>query len=422
MALLEVGRGADAGAASAWKGRSIDPCDIGASKRSARPSSRWRRPARSASDWSAPASPTIRGSATSSRSSRRTARAVDLVATRRQPDARLVAGSRAAATGRSRWAGSRHRAAAPRHPKADHRRADHDRVRPDTRPRHPQSQDLLHDRQPTETMDDIAAIPALAGRMLERLRVLDRAGRPSAASRCRSPRSSPSPGRHSSGRRSTARSLQTKLETIKRGVRAFSNVRVLHENPREAALQACWPGDRRVGDFSSSRRRTTETGGGPSGSGRRSRALHHATPVARRAAALGSLRRRVKKAGSSANGSALRRERRGHLPAAASQSPHLGHDRCNLRCAYCMPEEDTSGFARAYLEVRGSQRAGDVFMDLGVDKIRLTAASRSCGATSMAHPTARGEARLRDLAITTTASCWRSRRGRSRRPASIASP
>jgi hypothetical protein len=44
--------------------------------------------------------------------------------------------------------------------------------------------------------------------------------------------------------------LAAKLETIKRGVRALSNVRVLHENPREAALQALLArGDRRVGDF-----------------------------------------------------------------------------------------------------------------------------------------------------------------------------
>ena len=38
--------------------------------------------------------------------------------------------------------------------------------------------------------------------------------------------------------------------TIKRGVRSLSNIRVLHENPREAALQALLArGDRRVGDF-----------------------------------------------------------------------------------------------------------------------------------------------------------------------------
>ncbi|PYM37229.1 MAG: radical SAM protein, partial [Candidatus Rokuibacteriota bacterium] len=47
-----------------------------------------------------------------------------------------------------------------------------------------------------------------------------------------------------------AASLQTKLEIVKRGVRRFANVRVLHENPREAALQALLArGDRRVADF-----------------------------------------------------------------------------------------------------------------------------------------------------------------------------
>ena len=105
--------------------------------------------------------------------------------------------------------------------------------------------------QPTETMDDVAAIPALAGRMLEQLRVLDPSGRPfgrltlSISSFVPKPWTpfqwAPFDG---------AESLQTKLDLIKRGVRTFSNVRVLHENPREAALQALLArGDRRVGDF-----------------------------------------------------------------------------------------------------------------------------------------------------------------------------
>src|SRR5213594_3749850 len=105
--------------------------------------------------------------------------------------------------------------------------------------------------QPTETIEDVAAIPDLAGRMLERLRVLDPAGRPfgrltlSVSSFVPKPWTpfqwAPFDG---------ADSLQVKLEIIKRGVRRFSNVRVLHENPREAALQALLArGDRRVGDF-----------------------------------------------------------------------------------------------------------------------------------------------------------------------------
>ncbi len=105
--------------------------------------------------------------------------------------------------------------------------------------------------QPTETPQDVAAIPDLAGRMLERLRVLDSTGKPfgkltlSISSFVPKPWTpfqwAPFDG---------AESLSAKLETIKRGTRTFSNVRVLHENPREAALQALLArGDRRVGDF-----------------------------------------------------------------------------------------------------------------------------------------------------------------------------
>jgi len=105
--------------------------------------------------------------------------------------------------------------------------------------------------QPTETGEDVEAIAELAGRMLERLRVLDAQGRPfgrltlSVSSFVPKPWTpfqwAPFAG---------ADALSKKLETIKRGVRSFSNVRVLHENPREAALQALLArGDRRVGDF-----------------------------------------------------------------------------------------------------------------------------------------------------------------------------
>src|SRR5216684_273210 len=105
--------------------------------------------------------------------------------------------------------------------------------------------------QPTETRADVEAIPALAERMLERLRVLDPEGHPfgrltlSISSFVPKPWTpfqwAPFDG---------ADSLQTKLEIVKRGVRRFSNVRVLHENPREAALQALLArGDRRVAAF-----------------------------------------------------------------------------------------------------------------------------------------------------------------------------
>ncbi len=104
--------------------------------------------------------------------------------------------------------------------------------------------------QPTETDEDVAAIPALARRMLERLRVPDGQGRPfgrltlSVSSFVPKPWTpfqwAPFAG---------APALSRKLETIKRGVGALPSVRVLHENPREAALQALLArGDRRVAD------------------------------------------------------------------------------------------------------------------------------------------------------------------------------
>jgi radical SAM superfamily enzyme YgiQ (UPF0313 family) len=105
--------------------------------------------------------------------------------------------------------------------------------------------------QPTETDEDIEAIPDLAARLLERLRVHDPSGKPfgrltlSISSFVPKPWTpfqwAPFDG---------TSSLEAKLEVIKRGVRRFSNVRVLHENPREAFLQALLArGDRRVADF-----------------------------------------------------------------------------------------------------------------------------------------------------------------------------
>ncbi|MGH7279451.1 MAG: radical SAM protein [Candidatus Rokuibacteriota bacterium] len=105
--------------------------------------------------------------------------------------------------------------------------------------------------QPTETREDVEAIADLASRMLERLRALDPNGKPfgkltlSISSFVPKPWTpfqwAPFDG---------AEHLQDKLEIVKRGVRRLGNVRVLHENPREAALQALLArGDRRVGDF-----------------------------------------------------------------------------------------------------------------------------------------------------------------------------
>ena len=48
-------------------------------------------------------------------------------------------------------------------------------------------------------------------------------------------------------------------------------------------------------------------------------------------------------------------------------------DRCNLRCQYCMPEEEYVWLPRADILHFGEMAAlTDVFLDLGVDKVRLT--------------------------------------------------
>ena len=48
-------------------------------------------------------------------------------------------------------------------------------------------------------------------------------------------------------------------------------------------------------------------------------------------------------------------------------------DRCNLRCNYCMPEEEYAWLPRE--DILSFEEIGqlvDVFVDLGVDKVRLT--------------------------------------------------
>jgi cyclic pyranopterin phosphate synthase len=48
-------------------------------------------------------------------------------------------------------------------------------------------------------------------------------------------------------------------------------------------------------------------------------------------------------------------------------------DRCNLRCSYCMPEKDYVWLPREdILHFEEIGRLTDIFLDLGVDKIRLT--------------------------------------------------
>jgi radical SAM superfamily enzyme YgiQ (UPF0313 family) len=105
--------------------------------------------------------------------------------------------------------------------------------------------------QPTETDEDVAAIPALADQLLRRLKVLDPSGKPFGRLTLSISSFVPKPWTPFQWAPfAGAPALEAKLEVIKRGVRRFSNVRVLHENPREASLQALLArGDRRVGDF-----------------------------------------------------------------------------------------------------------------------------------------------------------------------------
>src|SRR3972149_6168978 len=104
---------------------------------------------------------------------------------------------------------------------------------------------------PTETREDIEAIPDLAGRLLDRLRVPDPDGHPFGKLTLSISSFVPKPWTPFQWAPfDEPRSLEEKLGVIKRGVARFSNVRVLHENPREAFLQALLArGDRRVAEF-----------------------------------------------------------------------------------------------------------------------------------------------------------------------------
>ena len=105
--------------------------------------------------------------------------------------------------------------------------------------------------QPTETMEDVEAIPALAARMLERLRALDPTGKPFGRLTLSISSFVPKPWTPFQWAPfAGADALQKKLDVIKRGARPLGTVRVLHENPREASLQALLArGDRRVANF-----------------------------------------------------------------------------------------------------------------------------------------------------------------------------
>ncbi len=78
-------------------------------------------------------------------------------------------------------------------------------------------------------------------------------------------------------------------------------------------------------------------------------------------------------------------------------------DRCNLRCGYCMPEEEYVWLPRDDILHFGEMAAlADVFLDLGVDKVRLTG-----GEPLLRRDVARlvgmlaAKPRIRDLAMTT---------------------
>jgi cyclic pyranopterin phosphate synthase len=78
-------------------------------------------------------------------------------------------------------------------------------------------------------------------------------------------------------------------------------------------------------------------------------------------------------------------------------------DRCNLRCAYCMPEEEYVWLPREeILHFEEISRLVDVFIALGVDKVRLTGGEPLLrrDLPALIEPLA-AKPGLRDLAITT---------------------
>jgi GTP 3',8-cyclase len=78
-------------------------------------------------------------------------------------------------------------------------------------------------------------------------------------------------------------------------------------------------------------------------------------------------------------------------------------DRCNLRCAYCMPEEEYVWLPRAeLLHFEEMSALVDVFLDLGVDKVRLTGGEPLLRRDLPAFiRLLAAKPRIRDLAITT---------------------
>jgi radical SAM superfamily enzyme YgiQ (UPF0313 family) len=104
---------------------------------------------------------------------------------------------------------------------------------------------------PTETREDVEAVPDLAARLLERLQVPGPDGRPFGKLTLSVSSFVPKPWTPFQWAPfDEVRALEAKLEIIKRGARRLPTVRVFHENPREAGLQALLArGDRRVADL-----------------------------------------------------------------------------------------------------------------------------------------------------------------------------
>jgi len=78
-------------------------------------------------------------------------------------------------------------------------------------------------------------------------------------------------------------------------------------------------------------------------------------------------------------------------------------DRCNLRCSYCMPEPEYVWLPREdILRFEEIERLIDVFLDLGVDKVRLTGGEPLLrrGLPALVERLA-ARPRIRDLAMTT---------------------
>src|SRR5258705_4808242 len=104
---------------------------------------------------------------------------------------------------------------------------------------------------PTETREDIEASPALAARLIERLRTLGPGGQSFGKLTLSVSSFVPKPWTPFQWAPfDDPRALEEKLDIIKRVARRLDTIRVVHENPREAALQALLArGDRRVADL-----------------------------------------------------------------------------------------------------------------------------------------------------------------------------